>query len=140
MSVVCWIDTDVISRVIIERFVYLTNDYTLHDWADWWYFELFTVRKINDSYYMTHITYVNTSAKVIIQCSNNFKGNFFLYSDQRFFFLENLSRDVDLILFPSWNSANLCCIKSFSASSHIRWLNCHIWNDVIGHDRKLKKS
>ena len=49
-------------------------------------------------------------------------------------------------------SANFCCIKGFSASSHVRWRHCHIWsmylkftrtgngNDIIRHDWKLKKN
>ena len=45
---------------------------------------------------------------------------------QMIFFLEKLRRDIDLILFASWNSANLCCIKIFSASGRIRWRHCYI--------------
>ena len=52
--------------------------------------------------------------------------DFFINGDQFFFFLEKLRRDIDLILFVSWISQNLCCIKIFSASGHVRWRHCYI--------------
>ena len=44
----------------------------------------------------------------------------FLSGVQILIFLEKLERDIDLILFAIEYSANLYCIKIFSASGHVR--------------------
>ena len=47
-------------------------------------------------------------------------GFFFINVDQFFFFfLEKLRRDIDLILFASWSSQNLCCIKNFMIQKEV---------------------
>jgi len=58
-------------------------------------------------------------------CCRALRWIFFLNGDQFFFFLEKLRRDIELILFASWTSENLCCNKIFSASGHVRWRYCY---------------